>query len=97
MQPTTLDTHWHTYGHHHMTRDQHAKEKAHEQVELTHQHPLGPFHDSSPLTSLALAGHRMRSSGSPRRRATSSTGLGTGTALLPRPLGFPGWDTTAAT
>ena len=39
----------------------------------------------------------MRSSGTPAARASCSTGLGMGTALLPRPLGLPGCDTTAAT
>ena len=48
-------------------------------------------------TSLALAGHMMASSGSPRSRAAASTGEGLGTRFLPRPLGRPGCDTTPAT
>lgn len=47
-------------------------------------------------TSLADLGHRMASSGR-CCRASCSTGLGTGTALFPRPFGLPGCDTTAAT
>lgn len=48
--------------------------------------------------SRAVRGHHTRSSGTaPDARASCSTGLGTGTALLPRPLGLPGCETTAAT
>jgi len=47
-------------------------------------------------TSLADLGHNMALSGR-CWRASCSTGLGTGTALLPLPFGLPGCDTTAAT
>jgi hypothetical protein len=46
-------------------------------------------------TSFADLGHSTASSGR-CCRASCSTGLGTGTALLPLPFGLPGWDTTAA-
>jgi hypothetical protein len=48
------------------------------------------------LTSLALAGHMICWSVRPASRASCSTGEGVGMPLLPRPLGLPGWDTTAA-
>lgn len=47
-------------------------------------------------TSFADLGHMIASSGR-CCLASCSTGLGTGTALLPLPLGLPGCDTTAAT
>lgn len=51
---------------------------------------------SASHTSLADLGHSMALSGR-CCRASCSTGLGTGTALLPLPFGLPGCDTTAAT
>jgi hypothetical protein len=49
-----------------------------------------------PLTSRADLGQSIAAAGR-CCRASCSTGLGTGVALLPRPLGLPGCDTTAAT
>ena len=47
-------------------------------------------------TSFADLGHSMAVSGR-CCLASCSTGVGTGTALLPLPLGLPGWEITAAT
>ncbi len=52
---------------------------------------------SRPRAAAAHFGHQILSSGTPAARASCSTGVGTGVALLPRPLGFPGCDTTATT
>lgn len=55
------------------------------------------MHAPAPLTSLALAGTSICSLLKPCCLASASTGDGTGTALLPRPLGLPGWLTTMHT
>ena len=49
------------------------------------------------LTSFAVAGQKTSSSGKPKSSAAAVAGEGVATPLLPLPLGFPGWLTTAHT